>query len=64
MRLSTKAIQEFKEICREEFGIELSDDEAQLYATRLLELFWLLFVGSSPPVPHADNIHDDVDTAN
>ena len=49
MRLSEKAIQEFKEICRDEFELELSDDDAQAHALRVLELFWLLFGESTPP---------------
>lgn len=44
MRLSTKAIQEFKEICRDEFGVELSEAEAEERALAVLDLYWLVFV--------------------
>ena len=42
MRLSSKAIQEYKEIYKKEFGEELSDAEAEEQALRVLHLFWLL----------------------
>ncbi len=44
MQLSPKAIQEFKDICRHEFGVELSDAEAEARALAVLDLYWLVFV--------------------
>ena len=41
-QLSRQAIDEFKAIYRDEFGQELSDDEAQEIATRLLRFFGIL----------------------
>lgn len=62
MRLSAKTLQEFKDICRDEFGLELSDAEAEVHALRVLELFWLVYIESGPPdaPPEASN---DVDRA-
>lgn len=45
MRLSDEAIREFKEICREEFGVELSDSDAEQRAWEVLDFFWILSVG-------------------
>ena len=42
MRLSEQAIKEFKDIYHRECGVELSDQEAQEEALRLLRLFRLL----------------------
>ena len=42
MRLSAKAIQEFKEIWKDEFNEELSDAAAEEEALRLLSLFSIL----------------------
>ena len=47
MGLSRKAIDEFKEICRDEFGADLSDTEAEQRALEVLEFFWLLSVGDA-----------------
>jgi hypothetical protein len=42
MALSKEAVREFKEICRGEFKVELSDTEAEQRALEVLEFFWLL----------------------
>ncbi len=47
MGLSRKAIDEFKKICRDEFGADLSDTEAEQRALEVLEFFWLLSVGDA-----------------
>lgn len=39
MQLSPQAIQEFKQIYREEYGKEISDDEAREAGTRLVRVF-------------------------
>lgn len=44
MRLSQKAIDEFKAIYREEFGNSISDDAAQEMGVALLKLLKLLLV--------------------
>jgi hypothetical protein len=44
MRLSQKAIQEFKAICRDEFGVDLLDGKAEERALAVLDLYWLVFV--------------------
>jgi hypothetical protein len=44
MRLSAKAIQEFREICRDEFGVDLTEAEAEERALAVLDLYWLVFV--------------------
>jgi hypothetical protein len=41
-QLSRQAIDEFKAIYRDEFGRELSDDEVQEIALRLLRFFGIL----------------------
>jgi hypothetical protein len=41
-QLSHEAIEEFKAIYRQEFGQDISDDEARVIALRLLRLFHLL----------------------
>lgn len=38
MQLSPQAIQEFKEIYREEYGQEISDDQARDMGTRLVRV--------------------------
>jgi len=45
MGLSRKAIDEFTAICRDEFGVELSDCDAEQRAIEVLEFFWLLSTG-------------------
>lgn len=42
MSLSTKAIEDFMRIYKEEFGIELTDSEAHEYATNLIKYFEIL----------------------
>jgi len=42
MSLSSKTIEDFKRIYKEEFGIELTDSEAQEYANNLVRYFELL----------------------
>lgn len=42
MPLSTAALEEFKEIYKAEFRIELSDSDASEMATRLLNMFSIL----------------------
>ena len=49
-RLSPEAIREYKEIYKAEFGVELSDAEAEEQGVRLLRLFSLL-LRSSPDDP-------------
>lgn len=51
MPLSEKAIQEFKQIYKEEFNEDLSDQEAFEMATNLMELFKVIY----RPIPN-DNI--------
>jgi len=46
MPLNQSDIDELKQIYREEFGQDLSDDEAWEMGTRLLRLFYIL---STPP---------------
>jgi hypothetical protein len=46
MRLSDQAVHEFKEICRDEFGVVLSDSDAEQRAWEVLDFFWILAVGS------------------
>ncbi len=50
MQLSREAIEEFKAIYQEAYGIALSDAEAQDMGQRLLALFQIL---ARPPPPHA-----------
>jgi len=47
MGLSRKGIDEFKEICRDEFDVDLSDTEAEQRALEVLDFFWLLSAGGS-----------------
>lgn len=55
MRLSAKALQEFKDICNDEFGVALSDEAAERRALALLDLVWLATTDapSLESVPHA-----------
>jgi hypothetical protein len=41
-QISQQAIEEFKAIYQQEFGVALSDDDAQEMAVRLLQLFAIL----------------------
>lgn len=43
MGLSKKAIKEFKEIYRKEFGKTISDEEAQEKGQKLLSLFKIIY---------------------
>jgi len=43
MRLSKEALEEFKQIYKEEFGEDLTDAEAEEMATRVMRLYELLF---------------------
>lgn len=45
MRLSERAVREFKEICRDEFGVEFSDSDAEQRAWEVLDFFWILSAG-------------------
>lgn len=47
-RLSRNAVQEFQQLCRIEFGLELSDSEAEREALRVLSLFWLVLTDEEP----------------
>lgn len=59
MRLSSKAIEEFKQIYTEEFGEELSDAQAQETALRVLRIFRLL-LRPLPHVPeHNPQLHEE-----
>lgn len=44
-------VEAFKELCRKEFGVELSDVEALNYANRILHLFYVKHYGLSPWCP-------------
>ncbi len=50
MRLSEKAIKEFKEIYFREYGKSISDDEAQEMGQRLISLFRIIY----RPIPGRD----------
>ena len=41
--LSEKAVKEYKEICRQEFGIELSDEEARDKAEKMFRMFQVIY---------------------
>lgn len=56
MRLSQKAIDEFKTIYRAEFGREITDDEALRMGWNLLCLYKLLL---KPPAPHSISKQDN-----
>lgn len=42
MSLSSKTIEDFKRVYKEEFGIELTDSEAQKHSNNLVKYFELL----------------------
>lgn len=44
-KLSAKAFKEFKEIYREEFDEDLTDDEAEEIAVRVIRFFHILVYG-------------------
>jgi len=50
-QLSREAIEEFRAIYKDEFGVELSDDEVKEIATRLLRFFGILH----KPLPGKQN---------
>lgn len=51
MQLSNEALAEFVELWRQEFGEELSRDEARIRAERLLDFYLLLAQDSSDYQP-------------
>jgi len=55
MKLSQKAIDEFKGIYRAEFGKEITDDEAQRMGWNVLRVFKVL-LDPSRPLPPSDQI--------
>lgn len=57
MHLSDEAVFEFKEICREEFGVELSDEQTECEARRVLSLFWLVLTNEEPDTDGFDSDH-------
>lgn len=50
MSFSKKAIEEFKEIYRKEFGEEISDAQAEEMGENLIELFKIIY----RPLPDSD----------
>src|ERR1700687_3700794 len=46
--LPKKCIEEFKQLAKDDFGLELSDSEAEREAYRVLELFWLVLTDGEP----------------
>ena len=44
-KLSAKALKEFREIYKEEFGEDLTDDEAEEIAMRVIKFFHILVYG-------------------
>jgi len=46
-KLSADAIREFKEIYRQEFGDDLTDDEAEAIAVRVIRFFHILVYGKN-----------------
>lgn len=60
MWLRKETLEEFKAICRDEFGVELSDVEAHERAVEVLELFWLVLVEN----PAATQLGADIDSWN
>lgn len=52
--LSKKAIEEYRQICREEFGQELTYAEAQVEALKMLQMFKVIY----RPIPKADQKDD------
>ena len=55
-QLSRQAVEEFKAIYHEEFGQDVSDDEAQEIALRLLRLFDLLVQPLPGDVPSESSV--------
>ncbi len=54
MRLSHEAVQEFKAICLDEFGIALSDADAEQRAVEVLEFFWFLYDDEAAKRPDSE----------
>lgn len=54
MGLSKKAIKEFKEIYRKEFGETISDEDAEEKGQRLLSLFKIIY----RPIPQDYDEHE------
>jgi hypothetical protein len=55
MALSKEAIEEFKEIYREEFGKQISDAEAQEMGESLISLFKIIY----RPIPEEKRNQED-----
>ena len=52
MQLSPQAIQDFKRIYKEEYGQDISDDQAREMGMRLVRVFMVILkVNGSPPSP-------------
>lgn len=60
MWLRKETLEEFKSICRDEFGVELSDVEAHQRAVEVLDLFSLLFIERPRRTP--DGATEDFDS--
>jgi len=59
MWLRKDTLEEFKSICRDEFGVELSDVEAHERAVAVLDLFSLLYL--EKPSEEEDTISTPTD---
>ena len=46
--LSKQCIDEFKQLARDDFGLELNDSDAAREALRVLELFWNVLMEEDP----------------
>lgn len=57
MRLSEKAISEFKKIYSEELGVDLSKEQANEFGVSLLHLFRLVY-RPIPTLKHLPDVHD------
>ncbi|MCR4278096.1 MAG: hypothetical protein NUV80_05115 [Candidatus Berkelbacteria bacterium] len=44
-------VKRFRELCQQKFGVELSDEEAQRYATKIVQLFYVQHYGIHPLCP-------------
>ena len=61
MSLPEKAIQEFKELYKNRFGEELSDQEASYRANNLFNLYKVTYMSESiiePELPNKNKKHD------
>ena len=65
MQIDEKDIDEFIEIVKQERGITLSRDEARIHATRLLELYDLIFRPlrweADPSIPIPESVQSRLD---